>query len=110
MCDLLNVENQKRKRYNLPNLFFALALLFGLLLIFLEPPFVCPDEAAHYLNICRISRGDIFLDVQDGAVGSWLTAEEIDYYYRYGWVYNEPGSDLALLYGRGMKKAHDSVG
>lgn len=111
MCDLLDVEASQRKKYNLPNLFFALALLFGLLLVFLEPPFVCPDEAAHYLNICRISRGGIFTDVQDGAVGSWLTTEEVDYYYHYGWIYNEPGSDVRFdfrtmcgLIGRGASE------
>ncbi|MBQ9750834.1 MAG: DUF2142 domain-containing protein [Clostridia bacterium] len=94
MCDLLDNGISQRKKYNLPNLFFGLAVFFGLFLVFLEPPFVCPDEAAHYWNICRISRGNVFVDVQEGAVGSWLTAEEIDYYYRNGWAYNEFGSDV----------------
>lgn len=72
----------------LPNLFFALAVLFGLIFIFLEPPFVCPDENAHFLNVCRISHGSLFANVSDGKIGCIMTEEEIDFLLRYGGYYN----------------------
>jgi uncharacterized membrane protein len=50
-----------------------------LILIFIEPPFVVPDENKHYINICRISHGGIFPDVENGMIGSYITAEERDF-------------------------------
>ena len=79
---------ENRKAMRLANLFFVLAIVFGLLLIFFEPPFVCPDENAHFTNICRISRGGLFADVENGKIGSYLTTEEHDYLLRYGGYYN----------------------
>ena len=81
-------ENSKR----MSNLFFVLAILVGLVLIFLEPPFVCPDENAHYINICRISHGGLFADVQDGRVGSLISDEELDFFNRYAGAYNGVGN------------------
>jgi len=79
---------ENRRAMRLANLFFVLAIVFGLLLIFFEPPFVCPDENAHFTNICRISRGGLFADVENGRIGSYLTTEEHDYLLRYGGYYN----------------------
>lgn len=62
----------------LANLFLTLALVFGLLLIFLEPPFVCPDENAHYLNICHISHGHLFAAVEGEQFGVYMTPEEFE--------------------------------
>ncbi len=74
--------------HRLPDFFFVLAILFGLMLILLEPPFVCPDENTHFLNICRISRGDFFPTVVDGQIGCYLTEEELNYFQSYGGIYN----------------------
>ncbi len=75
-----NVEwrEGEQRTLRLANLFLALALVFGLLLIFLEPPFVCPDENAHYLNICHLSHGHLFAAVEGEQFGVYLTPEEFD--------------------------------
>ncbi|MBE6601020.1 MAG: DUF2142 domain-containing protein [Ruminococcaceae bacterium] len=67
------VQKQTKRQ---ANLFLILALLFGLLLILIEPPFVIPDENKHYLNVIRVSHGGIFADVQDGQSGAYITADE----------------------------------
>ena len=66
---------QERIR-KMANLFLLFALIFGLILIFIEPPFVIPDEYKHYINICRISHGGVFPDVENKMIGSYITAEE----------------------------------
>lgn len=98
MYDLLNGKSTQNSYRRFANFFFILALLFGLLLIFLEPPFVCPDENAHFANICRISRGGLFADVQDGKVGAWLSAEEYDFLASYGGIYNGQGTAVRFDY------------
>ena len=79
--NLLNpesVQGQEKTRKT-ASLFLLLALIFGLILIFIEPPFVIPDENKHYINICRISHGGLFPDVENGRMGSYITAEERDF-------------------------------
>ena len=88
------IENSRR----LGNLFFILAIVFGLMLIFLEPPFVCPDENAHFINICRISHGGLFVDTQDGQAGSYITTEELDFFNRYAGYYNGPANTNRFTY------------
>jgi len=62
----LELENNSRIR--LANLFLILILVFGLLMIFLEPPYVTSDEHAHLLNIWRISHGSFFANSEEGRV------------------------------------------
>ncbi|MBR3893808.1 MAG: DUF2142 domain-containing protein [Clostridia bacterium] len=85
---LTNENRQGGSAQKLANLFLCLALLVGFLLIFLEPPFVCPDENAHFMNICRISHGGLFADVNDGVSGSYMTVEEFVFLRDYGGRYN----------------------
>lgn len=73
---------------NMANIYFTLSIIFGLLLIFLNPPFVCPDETAHFINVCRVSHGNLFAIVENGQVGCYLTQNEIDFICKYSGLYN----------------------
>ncbi len=86
-------EQALNLRNRLANIFFCLALIVGMLLIVLEPPFVCPDENAHFINIARMSHGNLFADVQDGKIGSLMSEEELYYLQSQGGRYNGEGSD-----------------
>ena len=81
-------EEPKSDRRRLANLFLLLALVFGVLFLFLEPPFVVPDENAHMMNIYRISHGSLFFNVEEGRMGSVVSAEEHDFLSVYGGKYN----------------------
>ncbi len=73
------IELKQDKRFDsavLANWFIALALIGGIIIILLSPPFTCPDENCHYLNICRIVEGNFFPDVKDNFVGSYITADQ----------------------------------
>ena len=89
-----HVEAERGQK--LVKLFVILALLFGLVMIFIEPPFVIPDENKHFINICRISHGSVFPQVKDGAVGSYITAEELDFLaiYEGAFINNDKTHDL----------------
>ena len=79
-----NTDSPKR----IANLFFALVLFFGMLLIFIEPPLVVPDENTHFLNICRIYHGSLFANIENNVEGSRITAEEYDFIVSYQGIYN----------------------
>ena len=88
---LISVDEKQHRQYGrrrLANLFLLLAIVFGMLFIFLEPPFVCPDENAHFINICRISHGNLFVDVENGRIGSYMTDEEFQFLATTGGPYN----------------------
>ncbi len=96
--ELLSMRAEKEaKQMRLSKLFFVLAIVFGLIMIFLEPPFVCPDENAHFINICRISRGGLFVDMQDGKPGSYVSDEEFDFLANYA-KYNGQGNTTRFDY------------
>lgn len=77
------IGDHREQSLSTANLFALLAFVFGVIFIYLNPPMVCPDENAHFLNICRISGGSIFADVQDGAIGSFITQDQADFINNY---------------------------
>ena len=91
-------QREQQKATRLASRFFLLAMIFGLILIFLEPPFVGPDENAHFVNICRISRGGLFADVEDGKIGCYISDEELNYLLQYGGYYNGESNPLRFSY------------
>jgi uncharacterized membrane protein len=52
--------------------FRAIALLFGLLFVFLIPPLQSPDEPAHFLRAYQISEGGFFPEKRDNRMGGML--------------------------------------
>lgn len=88
MCEMAEKQQSQVKRKKLADLFLILAIVAGMLLIFLEPPFVCPDENAHFINISRIAHGGLFADTADGKIGSYVSDEDVLFLQTYGGVYN----------------------
>lgn len=58
------------------NWFTALAISFGLVLIYLVPPSSVCDECAHFQNICRIASGNFFVDKDNDQLGSFIDLKE----------------------------------
>lgn len=62
--------------FKVANTFTALALIFGVLLVFLVPPSSTPDEPAHFQNICRMTAGNFFANKSDEGYGSIIHDED----------------------------------
>lgn len=75
-------------RNKIVQLFCIIALLTGVAIIFLSPPMSCPDENAHFMNICRIANGNLFVDVKDNVVGSNITLSQAEFIQNYLGRYN----------------------
>ena len=74
-------------------IFIVIAMLFGLLIVFFNPPFVGPDETSHFLNISRISHGKLFTNIENETAGSFVSSEELDFYISYSGKYWATGEE-----------------
>lgn len=59
------------------NIFLYVMLIVGILVIFLTPPIMTPDEETHFANIYSIGTGNIIPDLHEGGIG-WFLPEEVD--------------------------------
>ena len=50
------------KKVKVEHLFVVIAILWGLVLVFLVPPFQVPDEESHYYKAVAVSNGDFLCD------------------------------------------------
>lgn len=74
--DVASGAEPRRHRGGPVAVFLLLSLLFGPIVIALNPPMRGPDEAAHFLRAYGLARGEIIpRDEQEGRVGIWLPAD-----------------------------------
>ena len=63
-----------------PEKFFIFcALIFGILLITIIPPFQSPDEDSHFKKAYVVSRGQLFPTAQNGIVGYEIPVDMVEY-------------------------------
>lgn len=60
-------------------IFLILSLVFGLLFVFITPPFQSPDENSHFLKAYSVSKGEIFPEVKNGKIGNYFPKEYLNY-------------------------------
>lgn len=56
------------------NIFLAMGLIFGLLIVFVTPPFQVPDETSHFFRAYQISQGDLLPERRGQITGGVLPA------------------------------------
>lgn len=71
------------KAASLANKFAVLALIFGIVIIFITPPMSCPDDDDHFTNVMRIANGDFLPSVENGQAGSYLTEDQYNLHIRF---------------------------
>lgn len=72
-------------------IFLIVAVVCGLLLVFLVPPLQAADEPVHFANAYALSRGDPFPDrIDDAHLGHLLPENIYNYSVRYPWgIFND---------------------
>ncbi len=60
-------------------IFLVLALIFGLLIVFLVPPVMSPDEDSHIKKIYSITKGRILPIKSNNKLGNYFPKEMLDY-------------------------------
>ena len=60
-------------------LYVYIALFFGIIFVFLTPPFQSPDEDSHFKKAYQISRGNFYPTVKDNKKGNYFPKEMLIY-------------------------------
>ncbi len=76
-------EEKKRESLRLARAFAVIALVCGLLMTFLLPPFCAPDEHDHFVNIYNIAHGNLFADEDGGQLVRWIPEGYMRYLRNY---------------------------
>ena len=71
------------KDFSLERLFVLIALIFGLLYVFILPPFQSVDEGIHFFRTYQISEGKFLAKKIDGKVGDEIPSSLSDFYDMY---------------------------
>ncbi|MGE5495706.1 MAG: DUF2142 domain-containing protein [Burkholderiales bacterium] len=64
-------------------IFLIVAIVVGFLLLLLTPPMAVPDENAHFINAYSVSRGNFFVDIENGQAGVYMPTVYIDFINNY---------------------------
>lgn len=67
------------KKWKEEKIFLMLALIFGLLIVFLVPPMMSPDEDSHMKKIYSISNGHFLSIKNNNKLGNYFPEEMLDY-------------------------------
>lgn len=79
----------EKKPIKLEFLFLVFAVVFGVLTTILIPPMINPDENTHFYNAYTDSRGQLFVQVEDGRAGKYMPQGIIDFVNDTGDNYTE---------------------
>lgn len=71
------------KDFSLEKLFVLIALFFGILFVFILPPFQSVDEGMHFFRTYQISEGKFISQNIEGAVGDEIPASLSKFYEMY---------------------------
>ena len=71
------------KDFSLEKLFVLIALFFGVLYVFILPPFQSVDEGMHFFRTYQISEGNFLAKKIDGKVGDEIPLSLSDFYDMY---------------------------
>ncbi len=75
----LNVELIYAKG-NHHKIFSVIAIISGLMYIFLSPPMSHPDEQFHFVHTIRIASGDFFATEEDGKLGEYIPSNDMQFF------------------------------
>ena len=67
------------KKIKPEKIFTIVALIFGILFIFLTPPFQSPDENSHFKKAYLVSKGKLYPIVENKKAGNYLPKKMLEY-------------------------------
>ena len=83
-----NLTPSKNPKNTEARWFALISTLSCFLLVFIIPPLTIPDEIAHFLNVLKVSHFNFFPIIKDGAIGTYLSSDEIAFITNYSDVFN----------------------
>lgn len=71
------------KKISVEKIFLLIALFFGVLYVFILPPFQSVDEGMHFFRTYQIASGKFFAQNDNGKIGDYLPASLLTFYGKY---------------------------
>lgn len=78
------------------NVFVLLGLIFGLLFVFITPPFQSVDEPAHFFRAYGIASGDFIAQKQGAALGSYVPKDLETFVIKYNYLIKNINAKTSL--------------
>ncbi len=76
-------EEKRQEARRLARFFVCFALICGMLITFIVPPFCAPDEQAHFINSWCMSRGDFFGEPYENHLVRWIPSYYRDFVWKF---------------------------
>lgn len=67
------------KQWSEQKIYVYISLIFGILFIFLTPPFQSPDEDSHFKKSYQVSKGNLYSTEKNGKLGNYFPKEMLNY-------------------------------
>jgi len=94
------------------HIFFSIGLVFGVIILWLTPPFQSPDETNHYHRSAHIASGHLMGDVRDGnRLGGEIDGSLLTYTMYFDSIRQSVDptfDDRDFVYGRGLTHTGDT--
>ncbi len=78
------------------HIFVIFALIFGLIFVFITPPFQSVDENFHFLRAYGIASGDFIAEKQDTSVGTYMPASLGNFIGEYNYLIKNINAKVSL--------------
>ncbi len=76
-------EEKRREAQRLARAFAVIAMICGMLITFILPPFCAPDEHVHFINAYSMSKGELFAQEYEGRLVRWVPTYFTSYLKNY---------------------------
>ena len=67
------------EKFSIEKKYLYIALIFGILFVFIVPPFQSPDEDSHFKKAYQVSKGKLYPEVKKNVIGNYFPTEMLNY-------------------------------
>ena len=67
------------EKFSIEKKYLYIALIFGILFVFIVPPFQSPDEDSHFKKAYQVSKGKFYPEVKKNVIGNYFPTEMLNY-------------------------------
>ena len=66
------------EKFSIEKKYLYIALIFGILFVFIVPPFQSPDEDSHFKKAYQVSKGKLYPEVKKNVIGNYFPTEMLN--------------------------------
>ena len=67
------------EKFSIEKKYLYIALIFGILFVYIVPPIQSPDEDSHFKKAYQVSKGKLYPEVKKNVIGNYFPTEMLNY-------------------------------